>query len=148
MIRKINLLVLLTMTIMSFGVHAGKVDEIAVKNVDNWNYALKSGHLDAIMRFYTQNAVLVEANGNVYGGTDKIREFWKGIVVNPGAYEFNLKEAHRDGDSIVLTAKLDSVVSGNNSNNSYLDRAYKGTIQYVIKEQGKGNWKTIVQQWN
>ncbi len=141
-----KLLVLLSIVTVSTNSSAGKVEKIANKNLSNWNYALKSGHVDAIMRFYAQNAMLVQSNGNIYGDSDSIRDFWKKIFTVPGAYEFNLTEAHRDGDSIVMTAKLASVET--KPGNQFLDTMYNGTIQHVLQEQGNGNWKTVVQQWN
>ncbi|HFD10894.1 MAG TPA: hypothetical protein ENJ32_00255 [Crenotrichaceae bacterium] len=146
--KKINLIIVLVFATLAFNANASSVNKIANKNVANWNYALKSGHIDAIMRFYAQNAMLVQSNGNIYGDSGKIRAFWKNIVRNPGAYEFNLTEAHRDGDSIVLTAKLASVASKRNTNRYHLNTVYNGTIQHVLKDQGNGNWKTVVQQWN
>lgn len=139
---------MLLLVALTTNANAGKVDKIANKNVADWNYALKSGHVDAIMRFYARNAMLVQSNGNIHGNTDNIRAFWKKIISKPGSYEFNLTEAHRDGDSIVLTAKLASVASKRVSSNHALKNSYNGTIQHVLKNQGNGEWKTIVTQWN
>jgi ketosteroid isomerase-like protein len=138
----------LVLAVLSANANAGKVDKIANKNVANWNYALKSGHVDAIMRFYTQNAMLVQSNGNIHGDANQIRAFWKKIVSNSSDYEFNLTEAHRDGDSIVLTSRLASIASKRHANNGSLKYDYNGTIQHILKDQGNGNWKTVVQQWN
>jgi ketosteroid isomerase-like protein len=146
--KVLKMAAMLLLAALTTNANAGKVDKIANKNVANWNYALKSGHVDAIMRFYAQNAMLVQSNGNIHGDTDNIRAFWKKIVATPGAYEFNLTEAHRDGDSIVLTAKLASVASKRVSSNHALKSIYNGTIQHVLKDQGNGEWKTIVTQWN
>ncbi len=146
--QKVKVILMCVLGILSINAKASMVDEIARKNVASWNYALKSGHVDAIMRFYAQNAMLVQSNGNIHGNTDNIRAFWKKIVATPGAYEFNLTEAHRDGDSIILTAKLASVASKRVSSNHALKSIYNGTIQHVLKDQGNGEWKTIVTQWN
>ncbi len=133
---------------LSINAHAGIVDDIARKNVANWNYALKSGHVDAIMRFYTQNAMLVQSNGKIHDDANQIRAFWKNIVATPGDFEFNLTEAHRDGDKIVVTAQLASVGSKQLSSNDTFKYYYNGNIQNILKNQGNGNWKTVVQQWN
>jgi len=138
----------LMLTVMSgVNANAGNVERIASKTIERWNYALKSGHMDAIMRFYAQDAVLVQSNGDFAGDVDQIRSFWKDLVKNPGAYELNLQEAHRDGDNIVLTARLDVVATGQKLSKHPMNTRYEGTIQQVIKHQGRG-WKTIVQQWN
>lgn len=142
------LLFLLLTSVISTNVFAGKAEKIATKSVKNWNYALKSRHVDAIMRIYAKNAMLVESNGNIHNNSGRIREFWKKIINKPEAYEFNLTEAHQDGNSIVMTAKL-GLVDENNGLSTELgtfDRTE--TIQQVLQYSGNGEWKTVVQQWN
>ena len=146
--KSIKVIIVCILGLLSVNANAGKANKIANKNVENLNYALKSGHVDAIMGIYAQNAMLVQSDGNIYGNADQIRAFWEKIVSEPGAYEFNLTEAHRDGDSIVMTARLASVLSKEVSTNQDLKYFYNGTIQTVLKDQGNGNWKTVVHQWN
>jgi ketosteroid isomerase-like protein len=145
-IVKVALICILGM--VSMNANAGMVDEVARKNIADWNYALKSGHVDAIMRFYTQNAMLVQSNGKVHDDVGQIRAFWENIVAAPGDYEFNLTEAHRDGNNIVMTAQLASIGSKQLSSNDDFKYYYNGNIQNVLKYQGNGDWKTEVQQWN
>ncbi|MCH9697999.1 MAG: nuclear transport factor 2 family protein [Gammaproteobacteria bacterium] len=142
------LLVLLFLSVIPTHVLAGKAEKIATKSVNNWNYALKSRHVDAIMRIYAKNAMLVESNGNIHNDSGRIREFWKKIIDKPEAYEFNLTEAHQDGNSIVMTAKL-GMVDGKDGISMDLS-AFDGseTIQQVLQYSGNGEWKTVVQQWN
>ncbi len=144
----VKMLIIVGFASISQTATAGKVEKIANKNVENWNYALKSGHVDAVMRFYGHNAMLVESNGNIYGDVSKIRAFWKELMAVPGAYEFNLTEAHRDGDSIVMTAELASTNTKNRIKGHHLKTVSNGTIQQVLKDEGNGRWKTIVQQFN
>ncbi len=144
----VKVIIVCILGMLSINANAGKADIIASKNVESLNYALKSGHVDAIMRIYAQNAMLVQSDGNISGNADQIRAFWNKIIASPGAYEFDLTEAHRDGDSIVMTARLASVLSKKVSSNQDLKYFYNGTIQTVLKDQGNGNWKTVVQQWN
>ena len=144
----VKIIIVCILGLLSVNANAGKADKIANKNVENLNYALKSGHVDAIMGIYAQNAMLVQSNGNISGNADQIRAFWKKIISVPGAYEFDLTEAHRDGDSIVMTARLASVLPKQVSSKQDLKYFYNGTIQTVLKDQGNGDWKTVVQQWN
>ncbi len=146
--KTVKIIIVCILGLLSINANAGNVDKIASKNVKSLNYALKSGHVDAIMDVYAQNAMLVQSDGYIYGNTDQIRAFWNKIIAVPGAYEFDLTEAHRDGDSIVMTARLASVLSKKVSTNQDLKYFYNGTIQTVLKDQGNGNWKTVVQQWN
>ena len=146
--KMVKIIIVCILGLLSVNANAGKTDKIANKNVDNLNYALKSGHVDAIMGIYAQNAMLVQSDGNISGNADQIRSFWKKIISAPGNYEFNLTEAHRDGDSIVMTARLASVSPQQKTTNQDLKYFYNGTIQTVLKDQGNGNWKTVVHQWN
>lgn len=144
----VNVIIVCILGLLSVNANVGKANNIANKNVESLNYALKSRHVDAIMDFYAQNAMLVQSDGNIYGNADQIRAFWEKIVSEPGAYEFDLTEAHRDGDSIVMTARLASVLPSKLSTNQDLKYFYNGTIQTILKDQGNGNWKTVVHQWN
>ncbi len=148
MSKIVKVILMCILGMLSINANAGMVDEIARKNVANWNYALKSGHVDAIMRFYSQNAMLVQSNGKIHDDADQIRAFWNNIIAAPGDYEFNLTEAHRDGNNIVMTAQLASVGSRQLSSNDKFKYYYNGNIQNVLKNQGNGDWKTVVQQWN
>jgi ketosteroid isomerase-like protein len=146
--KTVKIIIVCILGLLSINANAGNADKIASKNVKSLNYALKSGHIDAIMDVYAQNAMLVQSDGYIYDNSDQIRAFWNKIIAIPGAYEFDLTEAHRDGDSIVMTARLASVLSKKVSTNQDLKYFYNGTIQTVLKDQGNGNWKTVVQQWN
>ncbi|HHJ39498.1 MAG: hypothetical protein AXA67_09285 [Methylothermaceae bacteria B42] len=118
-------------------------EKMARDAVAQWNAVLHSGNIDALMRLYANNAVVLLPNGKTAKDKQAIRRFWKQLLdSNPNHFKLDLTD--------VIYAKDDTVVSSVRWVNKEdgLEYSYDGVIYNVFKRQADGSWKAQAQRWN
>lgn len=123
---------------------------IAEADVNQWNSAVAHGDLEGIASLFTQDAMLIQPNGQAVRDSGKIRLFWKSLLESPqGASRFRLVKARREnGDTVVTRMELLSSKPLGNTASDSISYHYQGLVNNVLKHQADGSWKAQVQRWN
>ena len=128
---------------------ADSLRTIAESNVNQWNAALEQRDLEQIMALYTDNAMLLEPNGQVDRTKDAIRSFWRSVLdsANVG-YSFNVEAIQKSTSKIVLAAKWINRSQLRAAGSQTQGHGYYGKMTNVLVRQDDGSWKAQIQRWN
>lgn len=144
----IGLLLALVTSVASVCLRADEARQIAESAVAQWNAAFAKGGLDDIVSLYTDNAMLVQPNGQVSRNSGEIRAFWRPLL-RTGVYAMDIVDARSEQeDTIVATSTLSDVKTWSDSANPQVMKyRYGGVLYSVLKRQADGTWKAQVQKW-
>lgn len=83
------LLALVTSTTTEWA-HADEARQIAESAAARWNAAFAKGGLEEIVSLYTDNAMLVQPNGQISRSPGEIRAFWQPLL-QTGVYAMDIR---------------------------------------------------------
>jgi ketosteroid isomerase-like protein len=147
--RSLGLLLALVTSAGAGPLHAGDSSrQIAESAAAQWNKAFEHGKVDEILALYTDNAILLQPNGQVSRGTGQIRTFWQNLIAQ-GEFALDVVDVRDSGEgTIVTTAKLSDVKTLPTPERQVLKYGFGGLLQIVLRRQPDGTWKSQVQRWN
>lgn len=141
--KLVLMIALLSGSMMAVGATRDDPKKMAADAVAQWNAVLNSGSVDALMRLYADNAMVLLPNGQAATNSKSIREFWKHLLANTyGKHQLDLDDViFVKDDTIVSTVRWSNLEDG-------LKYSYEGVIYNLFKRQPDGSWKAQVQRWN
>jgi uncharacterized protein (TIGR02246 family) len=141
-----SLLLLLIMVISTTTVPAGIEESSAIDELNTtWGKVFMRGDTEALLRMYTDNAVMLPPSSEILTDHNAIKGYWD-----------NLKSV---GVTDYVIYPVDLRVVGNIAYQSALWKAtrttsdgnviqFDGNISNVLEKQKDGSWKIKLQSWN
>lgn len=123
--------------------------QVAEANIAQWNQAFANGRVDDIVSLYAADAMLVQPDGVVSKNTGQIRAFWQALIDNKGGIiNIGIQDAKSEKDGTITTKTTLSDIRTLRNTQQVMKYDYDGVLYSVLKRQGDGSWKAIVQQWS
>ena len=111
-----------------------------------WIDATKAKDVDAVLKLYTDDAVVLPDGAEIATGKDAIRQFyqkWYAGLDKLEQQQFTEKDLALSGDLAIQTAEYSGVV-----NAAGKEVAFKGKNLVIWKRQSDGSWKIFRDIWN
>lgn len=122
--------------------------QVAEANIAQWNQAFANGRVDDIVSLYAANAMLVQPDGTVSKSPDQIRAFWQALIdKKSGVVSIGIEDAKGETDGTIITRTTLSDIKTLRNTQQVMKYNYDGILYSVLKRQGDGSWKAVVQQW-
>ena len=139
-------LAFLCMTLFLTSAMAVVDEKSAIANVTgDIGSVLNNGQASAIVKLYTDNAVVMPPSSEILTGQAAIKQYWDGLR-KAGFYEYNIYNVAIStvGDTAYQTGLWQAVRKDTAGNIIRLE----GNISNVLAKQKDGTWKIKMQSWN
>ena len=139
-------LAFLCMTLFLTSAMAVVDEKSAIANVTgDIGSVLNNGQASAIVKLYTDNAVVMPPSSEILTGQAAIKQYWDGLR-KAGFYEYNIYNVaiSTEGDTAYQTGLWQAVRKDTAGNIIRLE----GNISNVLAKQKDGTWKIKMQSWN
>ncbi|RUM52529.1 MAG: hypothetical protein DSY87_06215 [Methylococcus sp.] len=128
---------------------ADSLASIAGSNVDQWDQALNRRDVEQVMALYTENAIVLQSNGQISQTRNAIRSFWELVFdTQSGEYSFDIEGIQKSSNKIILAATWSARNGLNSTPYGSVGHGYDGKMTNVLVRQDDGSWKAQVQRWN
>lgn len=148
--RKPNWAILwLTLLALPAFADSDDVRTVAEANIAKWNTAFAKGRVEDIVALYSEDAMLVQPDGEISKGSSQIRAFWQNLMgKNLGHLNVDIEDVKGEkADTIITKTTLSDIKSLQNTQH-VMKYNYDGVLYSVLKRQSDGTWKAQVQQWS
>ena len=127
---------------------ADKEIEQTLRALDNqWSAAAAAKDVDKTVSYYSDDAVVMPPNSPSATTKEAIRGAWKEVLTSPGAatsWKATMVEVAKSGDLACVSGTYEETMT-DASGKPAKDR---GKYVEILKKQGDGTWKCILDIWN
>ena len=144
MSKQIRPFVFLFTGLISFAVNASPVTSITEIG-EKWRENFNTGSSDALLKLYTDEAVVLQPNNAIVDGTEEISDYLNQLnYLNVEDFIIWDVELNDSGDTAYETALWQATGIDENGN----PVSYDMTVTNILEKQNDGSWKIKMQSWN
>jgi len=122
---------------------AESVDAEAINS--EWISNFDKGNTEALMKLYTDNAIMFPPSSEILEGQAAILNYFEGMKkVGVTEYSISNVDTNINGDTAYETAIWEATRVG--ANGTVFN--FEGNITNVLEKQKDGRWKIKLQSWN
>lgn len=142
--NKLNTLLLTSLITVTGSVLASPVTSVTEIS-EEWRQNFNSGSKDALMKLYSDEAVLFQPNNEIVDGTEAINDYLNRLnYLN--VEDFIIWDVEMDSNGKVAYETALWQATGIDANGQTV--SYDVNVTNVLEKQADGSWKIRMQSWN